>query len=259
LTSSANALRRLLRWAKVSLNSADGDDWPVQQVVYLGKTGDSLQWFPYGYHANIPVGQLTIIGSLMGKAEMRVSFPGSPLERPQIASDENVVYHPPTGSKVHFRSNGDIEITADNGNQVHLLRDKIWVDTPFDLDADVGGKVTVDAVGNIEASAGGDVDVDAGGNVTVDSVGNTTITVGGDAVVDATGKIQVIPGTTLELGMANAVKKLVHEVFFDKYDAHDHDYDRALSGTVTGQTGACNASYHGVVDVDTTTKTRGDD
>ena len=96
MASSVNVLRRLLRWAKVSRNWGDDTNWPIQQFTYLGKTGDAVDWFPYGYHANVPAGHLSLLACLQGKAEARVAFPGSPLERPRVASNELVIYHPRT-------------------------------------------------------------------------------------------------------------------------------------------------------------------
>lgn len=111
-SSPSAIIKRLLRWANVSRDGDDAGNYPIQQVTYLGKAGDALMWFPYGYHAVVPADTLTFLASMQGNPEARVGIPGSPTLRPRIVSPEVVVFHPPTGSKIHFRANGDIEVTS---------------------------------------------------------------------------------------------------------------------------------------------------
>jgi cytoskeletal protein CcmA (bactofilin family) len=189
-----NAIKGLIRWARTTKSGPDDLDFPYQQVSYQGKVGDAIMWFPYGYHANLPPDYLNAIIALGGNPEARVALPGSPQQRIYpIAESEVVVYHPVKKSKIHFRANGDIEITTDNLQHIHLLRDKIWIDTPLDLDADVGGNATVDVVGDIDVtSSTGDitaktdvgkikvdakteVDVDAATTVNIQGVGAVTL------------------------------------------------------------------------------------
>ncbi len=113
MASLSDRLKNLLRWCKVTRDGgADADQFPVQQVGYLEKVGDALMWFPFGYHANIPAETLAVMLSMQGNSEARVALPGSPVERPAIVAGEVVVYHPATGSKIHFKANGDLEITG---------------------------------------------------------------------------------------------------------------------------------------------------
>ncbi len=139
------SLKSLLRWARISRTGDDARTRPVQQVTYLGKVGDALMWFPYGYHAVPPEDELVLLLSLQGNPEARVGLPGSPTARPTIASDEVVVFHPPTGSKIHFRSNGDIDIVGTNDVNVTAAGDVNVVAT--------SGKVTM-AASLIEAALG---------------------------------------------------------------------------------------------------------
>ena len=41
-----------------------------------------------------------------------IALPGSPQTRPELEPGEVAVYHPPTGSLIRFKANGDIDITA---------------------------------------------------------------------------------------------------------------------------------------------------
>ena len=128
-----NMIRSLLRWARVTRAGDDTKDFPVQQVSYLAKVGDTVMWFPYGMHANIPADELVLMVSMQGNPEARVSIPGSPQKRVKpLAASEVVFFHPDTGSKLHFKANGDIEITSVK-----------------DVAINVADNVTIDAVGNI--------------------------------------------------------------------------------------------------------------
>ena len=152
MASSSGVIKRLLRWGKVSRDGDDAENYPVQQVTYLGKVGDALMWFPYGYHAVVPDDTLAFLASMQGNSEARVGFPGSPTLRPRITSPEVVVYHPPTGSKIHFRANGDIEVEG------------------VDLRVTTTGPTTITAGGDVTVNSDGDVDVNAtGGNVKIDA------------------------------------------------------------------------------------------
>ncbi len=163
-----NMIRSLLRWARTTKTGDDAGNFPVQQVGYLGKVGDSVMWFPYGMHANIPVDELVLMVSMQGNPEARVSIPGSPQKRVKpLAASEVVFFHPDTGSKLHFKANGDIEISSQKDVNV-LVAGNALVDVEGNLTADVEGNADVDVAGN--------ADVDVVGTADVDSVGAMAIT-----------------------------------------------------------------------------------
>ena len=122
MASSPRIISRLMRWCRISREGDGSADFPIQQVTYNGKTANAAMWFQYGIHANIPedqgggVGSLGLMLALHGNAEERVVLPGSPQRRPTLEPGELAVYHPPTGSIIHFKANGDIDITAPNMN-----------------------------------------------------------------------------------------------------------------------------------------------
>ena len=172
-----NTIRSLLRWARVTRVGDDTADFPVQQVGYLAKIGDSVMWFPYGMHANVPVDELCLMVSMQGNPEARVSIPGSPQKRVKpLAASEVVFFHPDTKSKLHFKANGDIEIVGFSG-----------------------AKQVFKANGDIEITSA------LGGNINITSAGDTTITVAGDAVITSVGKTTITGGGTLKLDGITAV------------------------------------------------------
>ncbi len=133
-----NTIKSLLRWARVTKAGDDTGDFPIQQVGYLAKIGDTVMWFPYGMHANIPADELVLMISMQGNPEARISIPGSPQKRVKpLVSGEVVFFHPSTGSKLHFKENGDIEITSVK-----------------DVTVTVEGDVTVNAVGKASIGVG---------------------------------------------------------------------------------------------------------
>jgi hypothetical protein len=106
----ASIAKRLIRWCFVSREDPDEGDFPVQQVSYMGKVTDSVAWYPYGFHA---VAELDALGVMLNQqGDTHLHLVGSPRERITVGDGEVIVYHPDTGSKVHFKSNGDIDVES---------------------------------------------------------------------------------------------------------------------------------------------------
>lgn len=183
MASSSTVIKRLLRLCRISKIGDDAGRYPVQQVSYLGKQGDALIWLPYGVHANIPPDKLAVMLALHGNAEARVALPGSPTDRPaSLAEGEVAFYHPPTGSIIHFKANGDIEVTSIK---------TVKVDAAEDVDVDAAGDVTVDAGGKVNAVAGTTITLDAAGLITINAGAGLDVNVTGNADVTATGDVTV--------------------------------------------------------------------
>lgn len=171
MASFSRALKSLARWALVSRRGDDSGRYPVQQVTYLGKVGDALMWLPYGLHANVPEGDLVLLFSLQGKGEARVGIPGSPKARPPLAPGEVALHHPVTGTKIHLKADGSVEI---------------------------------DAIGNVTVNAAGDASVVAGGTALVDgavvelggtggpAVARVGDSVAGGVIVTGSGKVNAV-------------------------------------------------------------------
>jgi hypothetical protein len=76
----------------------------------MGKVTDSVAWYPYGFHA---VAELDSLGVMLNQqGDTHLHLVGSPRQRITVGDGEVIVYHPDTGSKVHFKSNGDINVES---------------------------------------------------------------------------------------------------------------------------------------------------
>ena len=107
-------------WSVIETAGNDDGEFPIQQIRYMGKSGDSAAWFPYGLHARAGAKDLAALLAISGQAGNRVHLPGSPRKRPRIEEGEVVLYHPSTGSKVYLKKDGTIEITAADDQDIKL-------------------------------------------------------------------------------------------------------------------------------------------
>ena len=119
----ARVVSRIVRWAMVEGDSADGDPYQTQRLTYLGKSGDSVSWYPYGFNANAPGGSLALMLAVAGDSSSTVHIPGSPRERPKVKVGEVVLYHPKTGAKVLMKEDGGILI--ESAGTVDVIADKV--------------------------------------------------------------------------------------------------------------------------------------
>ncbi len=126
-----------LKFCRITRGSKDTDQFPVQQVEYHGKAADVFIVMPYGSHANIPPDFLGLLFQISDQEENRAVLPLSAKERIKpLAEGEVVFFHPVTGSKIHFKNNGDIDIvtTADINatcaNANITATTSVTVDTP---------------------------------------------------------------------------------------------------------------------------------
>lgn len=208
-TEILNRIRRLLRWALVSLGGTDSDTYPIQQIRYSGKAGDAVVWLPYGIHANIPAEYPSLLALMQGNSEARVILPGSPEQRPKpLAVGEIAVYHPQTGTIVHFKSNSDLEVTTSTKVVINTGGDT-EINATGDVNVTAGGNMALVATGNIAITAGGSLTASAGGspvltgdgagNVALDAAsGDVDITASGDVNVGGTGNTVITGNTFIE-------------------------------------------------------------
>lgn len=105
-------LFNLIKLCRFSKKETDATQFPIQQVEYLEKAGDSFVVLPYGVHANIPEDFLGLL--LSAQEQNRFVMPLSSKERIHpVESGEVVFFHPVTKSKIHFKNNGDIDIETE--------------------------------------------------------------------------------------------------------------------------------------------------
>ncbi len=130
-----NKIVNLIRLAVVSRVGVGGGQFPVQQLTYNGKTGDSMIVYPFGIHANAPADSLAIMFSINAQTESRAAIVMSNA-RPELEPGEVAMYHPGTGSIVKMSADGSVKITA----------------TTIELDGDVTISGGAEISGNLTVS-----------------------------------------------------------------------------------------------------------
>jgi phage gp45-like len=202
-------LKKLIQLVRITAGGLDDKDAPVQQIEYMGKVASGVMVFPFGFHANVDPDSLGIKLSYNAQPENRAVFPFSFLKRPKhLATGEVVVYHPKTGTKIHFRDNGDIDVvanTAKSGNVNITCND-----------------VTVNAAGDAKIDAVGDVTLLSDGFITIDS-STSQITIATPDEVHVQGTVKVkLEGASVELHDGGTIRKLVNELVIDLFNDHTH-------------------------------------
>ncbi|KKM97681.1 hypothetical protein LCGC14_1165590 [marine sediment metagenome] len=90
-------------------------DFPKHKIQYHGKPVDAIGWYGYGVFGN-PDDCMARLERVGGN-EQRVVWPDDPTNRPAQAKNDSGIFNPTTGAKVHFKANGDLEVTT-TGNLV---------------------------------------------------------------------------------------------------------------------------------------------
>jgi len=104
------AIAKVIRWA-VTEAGDDSGEYQTQQVSYLRRSGRSASAYPYGYTALAPADVLSVLMSISGKSDARAHMPISGPIRKKVKEGENAMWHE-SGSYIHFKNDGDIEIHA---------------------------------------------------------------------------------------------------------------------------------------------------
>ena len=92
-------------WGRIT--GADAEKpFPQQQGKSLSRLGDVYAAQPYGIYANLPNGQLFKVLDEDGRVVMGVT-----VERPpNVEQNEVSIWHQSTGTVIHFKNNGDLNI-----------------------------------------------------------------------------------------------------------------------------------------------------
>lgn len=134
----------MFRWARVTAARVDNEQFPVHQIEYLGKVANCFIVFPYGMDANVDADALALLMTVQGANGSKAAIAGSPQDRPKnLAAGEVVFYHPGTGSLIHFRANGDLDINTIKDAQGNLNITTTSVNITGDLN--VSGDTTLGA------------------------------------------------------------------------------------------------------------------
>lgn len=160
-------IHNVLRWARITKPSNDVGQFPVQQMEYLGKIGEGVMLFPYGYHGNVPDDFVTLMGSVQGSSDNRVAIGCLPKNRPILKPGEVTFYHPPTDAFIMWRANGDLDIiTGDGGkSDINITAKSINITGDLNVTGNTAFFGTVKANGKvIDDTHGHSQDLDSDGN-----------------------------------------------------------------------------------------------
>jgi hypothetical protein len=155
-----NKIRSLIKVAMVTNPGIDSGKIPVHQLTYMGKIGNSVPWFPFGFSAVPDSNSLSLVVTPNGRSEERVDFPSSPQRRVLVETGEVVVYHPATQSKILFKSDGTINI--ESGIQVNVTAPL----TQVNGNLDVTGTLGVAGAAQFDGALGADGDATFGAAIT---------------------------------------------------------------------------------------------
>lgn len=169
--------KNVIRWSKITKSSPDTQQFPSQQMEYLGKVADGAMVFPYGIHGNIPADVLALMVSVQGNPDNRAVIGVIPKDRPKLADGEVAFYHPPTDAFIIWRSTGELDIeTGDNGTKdINIKASSVNITG----DLQVSGDFNVDGTATLGGSGGAAI------ARTGDAVSGGVIT-GGSAIHKAT-------------------------------------------------------------------------
>ena len=127
-------------WGQITGADA-GKAFPQQQGKSLDRVGDMFVASPYGLYSNLPDGQLFKVIDEDGRVIL-----GLTVERPDgVAQGEVVVFHPVTGTKIHFKNSGDLDIDTTTNVNINAAQANITASDSVNIDAPItnigsGGK-----------------------------------------------------------------------------------------------------------------------
>jgi hypothetical protein len=114
--------------------------------------------------ANLANDAIGVMFAINANSENRVGIYDDPSSRPRdLIQNEVVFYHPKTGSKIHFKNNGDIDVTA-IGSTINVIGD-IVVTGNYTQTGNINLTGNIAVTGNIDATGTitGTTDVVGGG------------------------------------------------------------------------------------------------
>ena len=192
----------MIKVAAVVLPGSDGFAMPKNQIQYKGKVGDSVPWFPFGFHAVPTPDSFTLVVTPNARPEERIDFPSSAQDRIPVEVGEVVVYHPATKSKMHFKSDGSIDIESNVQVNVTAPLTQVIGDldvtgtfgvagaAQFQSDVEMDANLTVDLESTLtgDATFGGATNItNSNGVVDLTNHGHTAYNSGGDTTRPQTG------------------------------------------------------------------------
>lgn len=111
-----NSFRNMVKRCFTSASTPNDNPYPALTVNYHGKQTTAEHLTPYGFYSSPPANCTGIVLTISGQEENLIALVNTPKKRPRdLAAGEVSVYHPVTKSEIHFKANGDIEISSVDG------------------------------------------------------------------------------------------------------------------------------------------------
>lgn len=124
-----NALRNLIKWARISLSGDDSTSFPTSQMTYFTKTTDVLMIFPYGMGANPPEDSICLMFSASGQESNRAAIPTvNPNIRPKnLEKGETYFGNPLAKTRIVFQADGTLAVLFNDQKKYVLTPTEIQV------------------------------------------------------------------------------------------------------------------------------------
>lgn len=165
-----NKLKNMIKRCLVSKPGNDTGQFPIAQVTYLGKTGNSEEIYPYGMGAVAPENSLGLVFSVNGDEGNRSHIAtNSDLRLKNLVPGESYFGNLVSGSVMIFSENGDWNVTINNDGNLTC---------EGNLNITVNGDANVTASNNVDVNASS-VNINAG---TTTTSGDTNLGGGGAGI-----------------------------------------------------------------------------
>jgi phage gp45-like len=178
----------LIKRCRISKPGNDSGEYPISQVSYYGKTGNSEEIYPYGMGGVAPTDSLGVLFSVGAEDSNRAHIATAPSLRPKnLKSGESYFGNLLSKSIMIFKENGDWDVTiTKDGNLT------------------VSGNLNITVNGNSTINSSGNVSVTAGGTTTLTSTGVASVTapaiaLNGPATVNSAGGTVTVNADTVNL------------------------------------------------------------
>ena len=92
--------------------SDDSKNFPENEFTSDQKSEKTVILYPYGYHANMDKGALSLLLSIQGDLANKVAIGGYTEYRPTLVAGEVAVFNPKTEKEIILKANGDLVTTV---------------------------------------------------------------------------------------------------------------------------------------------------
>lgn len=173
---------KMIKQAFITLVTDDASEYPQAQVGYEGKASYVTRMSPYGLCTNPPNGSLAVLMSVSGQESVKYALIDDMVNRfKNLKEGEVALFNYMSGTYVHFKENGDMDVNVENNETVN-----------------VKGDSTVNIEGSLSETIGGDRDSTTTGTETNLSTGNMiNESTGGNNTLEAASGVNVKGATAL--------------------------------------------------------------